>query len=274
MRNRNKLFFPLLIVLAFMFIYGCTPKPPAGETSSCIPENLNVNVDDSMMQVVWENNCKNLISGYNIYINDKPNQQSSDLKPFNFEPFAGDTDPEDGVERYEAKQLENGKKYYVSVRIINPDRTLSKPSKEFVAVCGAREEITLSIRYKSDHDGYSFEKNEYVKADNLENDLYFFSKDGVDYISSPVKLDGFLKANKLTKLSYTGDFEKLRYKINDINPKADLDRVKIAKNDWLFLVTPDKKSALIKVLDISGKGEARQIKLFIAYVPIENELIY
>ena len=267
-----KKYITILAVLTLTII-GCGPREIAEETTTaCIPENLQVDVKDGAMDVIWENSCENLISGYNIYISEDKNQ--AEANPYNNGPFPGDTNPEDGKEIYEAKQLQNGKKYYVSVKIINADQTLSKPSEQILAVCGPREEIELSIRFKSDNDGYSFKDNNYVRADNVDNDLYFWSKDNVDYISSPHKLDGFLKNNKLSKISFTGEFAELKVKINSVKKGKQTDRLEIKENDWILLETADKKHALINILGFTGSGEERKISMFIAYSPIAGEMIF
>jgi hypothetical protein len=271
----------IILSMSVLLLFGCKPKEVAEERSTCNPTDIKVDVNHEMMDVSWINPCKELISGYNIYISETPLNNSypgtelpSSVKPFNDSSFVGDTNPDDGIEIFEAKNLKNNKKYYITVRMINPNMTLSKPSQEVIAVCGAREEIELSIRYKSNQDGYSFKDNQYVRADNLQNDLYFFSKDGTDYLNSPHKLDGFLNINKLAKLSYKGNFENLRSKIQSLRFKTDQDKVKIAKNDWLIMKTASGNYCLINVIGFSDSGVNRKVKLFIAYSSVPNELIF
>lgn len=272
-----------IIALTTILIVGCGPKKTVITEelkTTCYPENLKVNVNSEEMEVVWQNKCKELISGYNIYISETPlnvdypgRELPASVKPHNTATYAGDTNPDDGVEIYEAKHLENGKKYYVSVRLVFPDRTLSKPTNEVMTVCGPRGEIEMSIRYNGEHDGFSFENNEYVKADQLENDLYFFSKDGEDYLNSPIKLDGFLKDNKLKKLKLKGDLDHVRKQLETITISPNEVKIAIAKGDWIWLKTTDGKSALIKVVDIYGEGKDRRVKLSYAYIPIVDELV-
>jgi hypothetical protein len=274
----KRIFICLIPVLLF---FGCGPKEITEERLTCSPTDINVDVNHEMMNVSWVNPCERLISGYNIYISETPLSQKysntelpSSVKPFNDSSFAGDTNPEDGIEIYEAKNLENNKKYYVSVRMVNPDLTLSKPSEEVLAVCGARENIELSIRYKSDKDGYSFNNNQYVRADNTKNDLYFFSKDGIDYLNSPHKLDGFLNVSKFGKLSYKGDFSNIRSKTQTLRFKTDQDKVEINKNNWLIMKTSSGNYCLINVVGFSGSKENRKVQLFVAYSSVPNELIF
>jgi hypothetical protein len=222
-----------------------------------------------------------MMSGYNIYISREPlvdrypgSELPPTVKPFNNVPFPGDTDPSDGIQHFPAEGLENGVKYYVSVRVVNTDRSLSKPSNEVAAVCGPRGEIELSMRFKSDHDGFSFTQNGYVRADQLDNDLYFHSKDGTDYLVSPHRLNGFLKVSKLYPLPFKGAFEDVKEKVAALELNSPSDKVAVKPGDWVLLATPDNKHALIKVLDVTGTGENRRIKLFYAYNPLPDELLF
>ena len=272
------IFYMLLLVL----LVRCAPEKRLKEMpTGCYPYNAGVEVNDRQMIITWRNNCRRLMSGYFIYINEEPladqysdTQLPASVKPFNHTPFPGDTNPEDETEHFVAEGLENGVKYYVSVRVVNPDRTLSKPSNEVVAVCGPRGEIELSIRYKSDRDGFSFEKNAYVRTDDIDNDLYFYSKDGTDYLASPSRLNGFLKTNKLKVLPFNGEFDQVRARFSALESQPDQDRVVVKRGDWVHILSSDGKSALVKVLSISGEDEHRRLKLFYAFSPLANEAIF
>jgi len=230
------IFYMLLLVL----LVRCAPQKRLKEMpTGCYPYNVSVEVNNRQMTVTWRNKCSLLMSGYFIYISEEPladqypgTQLPASVKPFNQTPFPGDINPEDETEHFVAEGLENGVKYYVSVRIVNPDRTLSKPSNEVMAVCGPRGEIELSIRYKSDRDGFSFEKNTYVRADDIDNDLYFYSKDGTDYLASPNRLNGFLKTNKLKVLPFNGEFDQVRARFSALESQPDNDRVAVRRGDW------------------------------------------
>lgn len=271
----NRQIYALIALVLILNFIVCGPPKPSGESFDCYPENLEIDINSETMDISWVNNCQQSIAGYNIYISEESlvGKDLSSVKPHNNGSYPGDTNPDDGVEHYKAEKLENGKKYFVLVRIINPGQTLSRPTSEKIVVCGARGEIELSIRFKSSHDGYSFEKHDYVKADNMENDLYFYSKDGKDYLNSPLKLDAYLKANKLKKLNGTGNLYDI-IKTIKADARPDKDRVEVKKGDWLWLMTADDKSALVKVLEISGDGSDRKIKLYFAYSPLSGELIF
>lgn len=267
-------------VLLCAMLVGCQPSGPGNESAGgCTPHDLSVEVNDGRMTVIWKDDCKTNISGYYIYVTEEPLVEAypsyelpGTVEPFNHPPFPGDTDPSDGVQHFEANGLANGVKYYVSVRTVMADLTLSKPSNEVTTACGPQGEIELSLRYKADKDGYSFENNEYVEADNSANDLYFFSKDGQDYLVSPSQLDGFLRNNRLRKLKTNGDLKQAvsRAVITSL-PVSE--RVAVKKGDWVQIITPENRSAFVKVLEISGSGDSRKIKLFFAYATLPGEII-
>ncbi|MEA3297034.1 MAG: hypothetical protein U9R56_04145 [candidate division Zixibacteria bacterium] len=280
MKNRHVIAFVICVII-FLFS-GCAPPKGGREAvGKCYPYDLDVVVNDRTMTVMWKTECDRLISGYNIYIGEDPlyesnsgtNIMSSD-KPFNYEPFLGDTDPSDGIEHFIASELDNGIRYYVSARIVFPDRSLSKPSNEVVAVCGPQREIELAIRYKSEQDGFSFKKNCYVRADDIDNDIYFYSKDGRDFLSSPSRLGGFLRDNSLGRLPFKGDIGDVKEDIRSLDSVPSSDRIAVKEGEWVRVMTPDRTNALVKVLEITGTGSQRRVKLFIAYTPAKDSLIF
>jgi hypothetical protein len=189
-------------------------------------------------------------------------------EPFNHTPFPGDTDPEDAFEHFVAEGLKNGVKYNVAVRVVYPDGSLSRASNRVAAVCGPRGDITLAMRYKGNNDGFSFEQNTYIAADDLNNDLYFFSKDGIDYLASPSRLNGFLKANRFKVLPLKGELEDIKGRVPGYKDAPDEDRVAIEKDDWVLIRLPDETYTLVRVRDVYGQGEERSIRLFYAYDPL------
>ena len=246
-----KKLLPFLILLAA----GCGPQQPGQETVRTVyPAGLSVEVNDASMTLSWKKMGKGPISGYNIYISREPlvakypdTTIASTVETYNVTPFPGDTNPEDEIEYFDATKLDNGVKYFVSVRVVYPDRSVSKPSNEVIAVCGPRGEIELAIRFNGEHDGFSFEENQYVNADGISNDLYFFSKDGVDYLASPKRLDGFINVD---------------------------DQVFVGVGNWVLLKCASGSYALVKVLGFSGAGADRLVRLSYAYSTLVGEIFF
>lgn len=268
-----------LVLLAM----GCAPKQEVAEYSRIVRAvNLDVDVNEEMMTVSWQRSGEGMIGGYNIYISEAPLASKypsavvePSFEPFNAEPFPGDTNPDDGVEYFVAEGLEDGVKYYVSVRVVFPDGSVSKPSNEVVAVCGPRGEIELSVRYNGEHDGFSFEKNEYVDADAVDNDLYFFSRESEETLNSPEKLNGFLRRNRLLVLPYRGSLDEVSSELANTPMTATENSVAVKVGDWVLIQTPEDKNALVNVLSFSGEpGRDREVRLFFAFSTLTGEAIF
>ncbi|UCC45579.1 MAG: fibronectin type III domain-containing protein [Candidatus Zixiibacteriota bacterium] len=267
-----------ITVLIVSLAVGCGPGKMADETGRGAPRNLEVKPDHQMLELSWTKHTDALITGYNIYISRQPLREDypgstlpSGVAPFNPSPFPGDTNPDDGVEHFTAEELENGVSYYVTIRMVYPDGTLSPPSREIEVVCNPRGEVVLSIRYESDRDGYSFAGDHYVRADNEENDLYFFSKDGIDYLASPDRLDGFLKSNNYSVLTTKGSLDEASAEANRQGQRLWSDRVMIDTGDWLLMRSPSGERVLINVLGLEGSGSDRQVRLFFAYSTVDAD---
>jgi hypothetical protein len=245
------------------------------------PFGLFADVASHRATVNWKTSGGGLIGGYNIYISKDvvvgrypDTMLPAYVQPYNSEPYPGDTNPDDSVVTYVAENLENGVIYYVSVRVIYRDGSLSMPSNEVAIVCGPRGELELPVRYSSTNDGYSFEKETYVSADSPDNDLYFYAVDDGDYLASPNRLDGFLKATKFKVVSLSAGLkEDLKHSyVFELPPTAD--KVEIASGDWVWIRMPDKTSALVHVIDLVGKDKGRRAKMSFAYCPLAGQLIF
>ncbi len=265
-----------VIVLVFLMA-GCGPsKKTADEAGAdCVPYGVQVEVDSELAVVGFKSDCEQLISGYNIYVSRQPLVQQysgaslpGDIEPHNHPVFPGDTNTEDDAETYEADGLENGVRYFVHVRTVFPGGELSPPSSEVDIVPGPRGEMTLSVRYKSEQDGFSFVRDEYVRADNVDNDLYFYTLEGNDFLASPDRL-GFLRTTKLRVLPHEGTLDEVTTELAG-QPVPDQERVVVEKGDWVQILTEDGTFALVQVQEISGSGDDRSIRMFYAYSPVEG----
>ena len=270
----------LLLAVPFITILtACGPTKVAKETGACHPYDLQVEPGDEQLTVRWKSDCGQLISGYDIFIQRQPvlSRSSSnpynEVSPHNQVPYPGDTNPDDEYLTYEAKGLENGVKYWVSVCAVYSDRTLSTPTKEVMTACGPRGDIDLAVRYSGGHDGYNFSQARYVEADELSNDLYYWNQNGTDYIDAPTHLDGFLRKTRFTRLDVRGDLNDAIAYVDSKSPVPDQDRVAVKKGDWLLVKTNDNNFVLVQVLSFAGEGDKRQVKLFFAFSSIPNQLV-
>ncbi|MBU0985528.1 MAG: hypothetical protein KKA42_16765, partial [candidate division Zixibacteria bacterium] len=243
--------------------------------------DISVDVNDEEMLVTWKRHGEGLISGYNIYVSKEPlaakypdRTLDAEVKAHNHPVFPGDTDPTDGIERYPAGSLENGVRYYVSVRVVFPDRTLSKPTREIEVVCGPRGDVSLVPRYSGDDDGYSFEQNKHVRADASANDLYFYTKDGQDFLASPTRLNGFLRSSKFVVLPFSGDYESVAKELAATKITPTEERVEIKRGDWVLVKCDGDTYALLKIKMMQGTGEKRRVDFWFAYSTLVGELYF
>jgi hypothetical protein len=265
----------LVFLTLIAVILACGPPPtPQPETGTARDiQDLDVDVNDRMMTVSWKVSGDALMIGFNIYITEEPlvgkhpdGNYPDHIEPFNHTPFAGDTDPSDGIEYFEALGLENGRRYYVSVRVVNADRSLSRSSEEQAVICGPRGEMVLLTRFTGNKDGYSFAQNKHVRADATTNDLYYYSKDGKDYLASPSRLDGFLRETRLRLLKAGGSFDELVL-VRGGKRAETSDRIVVSQGQWIEIDTPDGGQALVQVLGFDGDGSARKVRLYYAFDP-------
>ena len=271
----------LLLIFLLLAVAGCGPRPGDEYAAGVYPVDLSVAVDDKQMILAWETRGEGAIAGYNIYISDDPLVArypgaaiDSSVEIFNRTPYPGDTNPDDGREYLEAAGLDTGVRYYESVRVVYPDRSVSRPTAEVEAICGPRGEIELAIRYQSDRDGYSFEENNYVRADASRNDLYFFSRDGVDYLGSPRRLSGFINDTRFLILPYRGSFDEVRARVAESKLTATADQVEISPGDWVLLKSNSGAHALVNVKRLSGDGRDRRVSLFFAYSALVGDIFF
>jgi hypothetical protein len=270
----------VLLITIIGLVLSCAPKKKISEeVSNIYPYDLHVKVDKEKMTLSWKTHGTGLKRGYNIYISREPLAEKypgpdlpSSIKPFNPVNFPGDTNPDDSVNYFTAEYLEDGVRYYVSVRVNYTDGTMSRPSNEVVAVCGPRSEFDLAFRYRSENDGYSFSEDQPTRADALDNDVYYYAKDGVDYLASPDRLNGFLRKNLFEVLSLKGDFDDIKNKVDRMKIVPDKDRVEIKKGDWVLVKTAEDAYALLEVQGFTGEGEEREVKLFMALSTLKGSM--
>jgi len=245
----------IVIIGLVLVTLSCQPPKTSQSAKGVVPHDLAAVMQDGGFELAWQCQVDRTISGYNIYASELPlgeqypdGRYPAEVKPINHPVFPGDTDLSDGVEHYTAKGLKNGREYYVTVRTVFPDQTESKPSKAIKVIPGPSGEIDLVARFSGENDGWSFEKSRYVTADDVLNDLFYHSQNGVNYLSSPTRLDGFLNQTELEHLPYKGDFKEVRRKVNQGVKEPLKDQVEVRAGDWVLAKLASDKHVLIEVV--------------------------
>lgn len=187
-----------LTTIIFMMM-SCGPKPVSDTETVTpnIPYALKAITASESATISWQINLQDAskISGYNIYVADSPNSES---ELFNSAPYPGDTDDDVTRETYLIPRLENGHRYFVSVRTVFSDGSLSKPTSIVSFLPLAQGKLTISQNYNTDHSGFCFATEKYSRARDFENDIYIFATKTKSGISSPSRLHSSLRNTKIS----------------------------------------------------------------------------
>ncbi|MEW5922825.1 MAG: hypothetical protein AB1746_02445 [Candidatus Zixiibacteriota bacterium] len=273
-RNIN---LSVAIILIIALVVGCG-APPRKITkvmpTECTPTNLTIMPNDRQLYLKWDTNCPDsiLLSGYYVYLSNKPlyekygqSNPPGSVKPFNEAVYPGDTDPEDKFETMTIENLDNGVEYFVSVRTVFADQTISMSSNEVGIICRPEGEFDLAFRYSELNDGFSFALGTAVRADGEENDLYFYSKDNVDYIASPHRLNGFLRKSDFFSLGKTTNiYQYPEFKL-DIPP---VEKMPVREGESYLVKTAEGNFAKLRIENIAGEGKSRSMKIRFIYQTI------
>lgn len=277
--NRTDRYINLCIaaILIVVLAVGCGAPPrqiAKVMPTECAPTNLTVRPNDRQLYLKWDTGCPDsvLLSGYYIYLSSKPLYEKyghgsppGSVKPFNEAVYPGDTDPEDRFETMTIENLDNGVEYYVSVRTVYADRTISASSNEIGVICRPEGEFDLAFRYSELNDGFSFASGTAVRADGDKNDLYFYNKDDVDYIASPHRLNGFLRKSDFYSLGKTTDiYQYPDFKL-DIPP---VEKMPVRTGESYLVKTTEGNFAKLRIESITGEGKSRTMKIRYIYQTI------
>lgn len=224
-RRRSTLISAVVIVSGFgiiaAMIVSCAPKtvtvelPPAQMTVQprpCVPHSLTLDSTATRYALIaWNPGCpqERVMRGFNVYVSRTPLVSQypdtilpGSIRPFNGEVYPGDTLGNPNRETFALENIPNAVRQYVHVRVVNADDGLSLPSNEIEVVCYQQRTVELAASFSGAHDGYSFRKDTYCRTDDLDNDLYFYSKDGENFLCSPSRLG---PVNRTTRLYAAGE---------------------------------------------------------------------
>jgi len=239
--------------------------------SECAPTNLTVQANDGSLFLKWETDCPDdiALSGYNIYLQKSPmypdyhdEAPPGRIDPFNSTPYPGDTDPDNSFETMSINNLPNGVEYFISVRTVFPDNTMTVSSNEVSVICRPEGNFELAFRFSGLNDGYSFKTGKSVRADGELNDIYFYSKDGFDFIASPRRLNGFLRDSRIYSLGKTKNIYQYPELKLDIPP---VEKIPVMLGESYLVYTADGNYAKIRIEDVSGEGKQRLLKISYIY---------
>jgi len=209
-----------LIPIAF----SCGPKPKSGGVPR--PHDLRIETSSHGATAYWlvDRGKSSMVFGYNIYLTEKSlGSEFADWgrnhpKPYNYTPYPGDTDGDRTKESFEFTNLENGKRYYVSVRTVGPGDSESGPSNEVSFVPLAHGTFELSSDHSAETGGFSFDMEKSMPARNPECDIYLYAKGDEVGLSSPSRLSGGLRKTWFGKpgINFFKEMDTIKIKKGDI----------------------------------------------------------
>ena len=270
-----------VILLASFALLSCGPKPKKEITTEgkCLPYGLTVDsTASSYALIAWHPGCPGarILRGFNIYVSPVPladkypaGNLPSDIRPYNREVYPGDTLGNPTRESYAIEDLENATQFFVHVRDVYIDGTLSPPSNEIPLVVYSQGEFTLVPSFGGDHDGFDFADGDYCRTDALNNDVYFYHKDGEDFLCSPARLG---PVNRDTRI-YAAGTGAPPGNWSQMKPDNDFtDRVKLQEGGVYILITADGYPVRLRVVSMTGEGESRRITFdYICRPPVRSE---
>lgn len=223
--------------------------------------------------IAWNPGCKGtrILQGFNIYLLPEPLTKMSEngelpkgIEPFNKLIYPGDTEGDPNRETYEIKEIDNSVIYYVHVRTVNSDGSLSKPSNEVELVTVARGEIALALAHSGINDGFSLDRAKYCHTNDLANDFYVFEKDSWFYLCSPARLS---PVNRETRIYDLGSSNKLGDLPVDLPPGGGEQKVRLVKRSLYLVVTEEGHQAKLRMKYDSGNGTEKRIYFEYLYQP-------
>jgi hypothetical protein len=250
------------------------PKPPAVTPEPCLPGNLSLLATlDRSARIAWDLDCPGIriMQGFNIYVSRTPlverypgRDLPDSIRPYNPLVYPGDTAGNPDHESYEIKGIENAVRYFVHVRVIHSDGGVSLPTNEITVVCLPRGEIVLRESYSGERDGFSFARNASCRTDDLDNDLYYYHKDGHDYLCSPVRIGPVYRA---TQLAAAGHADSLDPAFPIVPGDTSGDKVEVVPGGVYIIVTQDGYPARLRLKQIRDEGGRREAVLDFIYQP-------
>ncbi len=260
---------------------SCGPKPETFATDRdkrCLPENLTIDSTGNRYALLaWEPGCPGvrLLRGFNVYASRVPlvsrypgTDMPDAVKSVNEQVYPGDTLGNPGRETYALEEIENAVAYYAHVRAVYSDGSLSPPTNEIRVVTYPQGRFTLRESYTGSNDGFSITTGEYCRTDDLVNDVYFYYKEGQDFLCSPIRIGEIYRDTKIHSAGPEAPEDWI-----GMTPDGSFgDRALIEPGGVYILILEEGYSAKLEVRSIEGIGDSRAITFdYICKPPVRDE---
>ncbi|MEZ5358818.1 MAG: hypothetical protein R3F48_08280 [Candidatus Zixiibacteriota bacterium] len=258
----------LSVLLIFCLLVSCGPKTqaPADEMAKrCTPKDLKIEQTGShLVKIGWNPGCPGtrIMQGFNIYASAEPlvkryfgREMPDNIKPYNDKVYPGALDASQDREYFDFENIQLGQLYYVHVRVVNSDGSLSLPTNEIEVICFPQGTLDLAVSYSGNEAGFSFVTDTYCGTDDVINDLYFFSKDGKDFLCSPSRIS---EVNRQNKIYVAGKAASLGGTENIGPVGSPLEKTELIPGTVYIIETEDGHFAKLRLVQMKGSGNERR----------------
>jgi hypothetical protein len=272
-----------ILLLLVTVLISCGPKPAAPPPSPVVSKPVQTYVAATELtarplykriDVAWKTNRaeNTIISGYNIYLwneKDASDTTNGGFRRINPEPYPGDTDADITRESYPLEGVDNGVIYRVYVTTVYLDGMESARSNVAEAIPRPEGSFTLRESFKGNESGFSFRKIKSVPTDDLDNDIYLASINGVLRVASPQRINVVLRQSRFYSLS---EYSSLEATIpTSLSGKPD-NTLPISSHSMFVLQDQDKCYALLRIDSVDSKEKIARISFI--YQPRPETLVF
>jgi hypothetical protein len=264
-----------------MICLSCAPpkKVDLDESRLCKPQDLTIDsIANNYTRIAWNPGCPGIrvMRGFNIYLSPVPQvskytgrELPKNIRAFNSEIYPGDSEGKLNRETYEIENIDNATRYYVHVRAVYNDGSLSVPSNEIELLIYQQGTIELDVSYSGNQAGYSFVKDRPCKTDALENDIYYYHKDGIDYICSPSRIGPVNRNNKI----YAAGSGNQQPDPDNLNVEGNsVDRIAVIPGQNLLIDTEEDYKVGLFIVGFEGAESDRRVVFEYFYKPPVRQL--
>lgn len=249
-----------------LVMVACGPKTQTvlDESKLCTPQALTIDSTGShLVRIAWNPGCPGtrIMRGFQIFLSPTPlvskypgREMPESIPSYNKELYPGDQEGREDRETFKFEDLPLSERYYVHVRVVNSDGSYSLPTNEIEVVSQPQGIIRLGASYSGTNDGFSFVRDAYCGTDDAENDMYFYHKDGVDYLCSPSRLSAVNRNNAI----FVGTPGSSAGNLQAAEPTGDpREKVEMRPGGIYLIETEDGHLVRVKLLKLEGAGDDR-----------------
>ncbi len=271
---RQHYFLLALVVLILFYVGGCAPSPkPPSEPQLFVladlpvPHNLVAVAGDNQVDLNWklEGKRDEYVLGCNVYAETRSLEGISvDKLPASrgtWPPIYVDSDTINSWTNYILDNLENGKKYFIHIRLKGSNQRISPASNEVAMIPHPEGVIKLYETRSKHYSAFEFSKQKKVSSKNKHADIIFDEQENVAMLLSPHLRKKGLRQTGIVDMRDLRPFNEITNVENIVFGEeilAVIDHVVVIK-------TEDSHYAKLLIEKIEGKIPNRYIEFRYCY---------